>query len=394
MTIPADRGSAPDDFLIARGGPFYDLQVRLKLLHRHNLAAGRRALVFTAVAWLPLALLCLLGGTALGSIEERPFLLDFSAYARFILAIAVFVLMEPIAEARLRQLVDHFVKSGVLPRDQQPAAAAAMVTALRRRDSRVAEIVALVVAYALAIAVVAIALAGGQASWAVAATEGGVRLTLAGWWYLLVSEPFFFFLVVRWIWRFVVWGNLLRDFAGLDLRLAVTHPDGAGGLVFIGQYPPVFSAFVFALSSVFAAAAAKAILFAGVDFHLFLYVMAAWLVVMVVAFLWPLTAFVAPLGRFKKRALLEYSALASRAYRAAETGWLGRAEDDQQKAPETASKGDLGGAYQAARKMSTLPWSKESVLPITYAVVAPMIAVGSTQLPFKELLKFASRLLI
>jgi hypothetical protein len=67
---------------------------------------------------------------------------------------------------------------------------------------------------------------------------------------------------------------------------------------------------------VFAAASAKAILHAGIDFHIFLYVMAAWLVLIIVLFALPLTAFMRPLGEFKKRTLLESSALVERANRA------------------------------------------------------------------------------
>lgn len=392
MTVQADQAPAPDDFLIARGGPFYELQARLRLLHEHNLAAGRRALLFAAVAWLTLALLSLAQGTALGTIDQRPFLLDFSAYARFLLAIAVFVLMEPIAERRLRQLIEHFVDSGLIAQRQLPAAARALVVALERRNSRLAEIVALGVAYLLSFAVVTANLMA-PGSWIVASGDTA-SLSLAGWWYLLVSEPFFLFLVVRWLWRFVVWGRLLYDLARLDLQLAVTHPDRVGGLGFISQYPPVFSAFVFALSCVFAAAAAKAILVAGVDFHLFLYVMAGWLVLMIGLFLSPLVAFMGPLGRFKKHAVLEYSALASRANRATEQRWVGRAADETDAAEAPASRGDLAAGYEAARKMSTLPWSKESILPLAGAVLGPMIAVGATQLPFAELIKFASRLMV
>jgi hypothetical protein len=151
QTVDA-RGAT--DFLIAHGGPFYELQAWLHLLHRHNLAAGRRAVLFAAIAWLPLALLSLIGGTALGDFEQRPFLLDFGAYARFILAVAIFVPMEPMAERRLRRLTSHFVEAGLILQVQLPAAAAALLKALRRRDSRIAEIVALLVAYAASYGIV------------------------------------------------------------------------------------------------------------------------------------------------------------------------------------------------------------------------------------------------
>jgi pimeloyl-ACP methyl ester carboxylesterase len=233
-------------------------------------------------------------------------------------------------------------------------------------------------------------------SWVSTLQDGAVQLSLAGWWCLLISTPLFFFLLVRWVWRFVVWGLFLGDLARLDLQLAVMHPDRTGGLAFIGEYPPAFTAFVFALSSVFAAAAAKAILHAGADFHIFLYLMAAWLVLIIVLFALPLAAFVRPLGEFKKRMLLESSALAERANRAIEQRWLGHARD-QKEAPastDAPSRSDPAAVYEAARKMKSLPLSKASVLPLAIAVLIPMIAVGATQLPIRDILKFASRLLI
>ena len=48
----------------------------------------------------------------------------------------------------------------------------------------------------------------------------------------------------------------------------------------------------------------------------------------------------------------------------------------------------------AARMMSSLPWSKESVLPLAIAVEVPVIAVGTTQLPLEELLSFGRSLLL
>jgi hypothetical protein len=394
VTGQAAKASEPADFLIARGGPFYELQSRLNLLHRHNLAAGRRALLFAAIAWLPLALLSLVQGTAIGAFEERPFLLDFTAYARYLLAVTVFILMEPIAEQRLRRLAAHFVESGLVPQTQLPAAAAALLQALQRRDSRTAELVALVAAYALAYAMVRTSQTIAPESWLNVLEDGALHLSLAGWWCLLVSAPLFFFLLARWIWRFVVWGLLLRDLAKLDLQIAVMHPDRTGGLAFISHYPPVFSAFVFALSCTFAAGAAKAILHAHVDFHIFMYVMAAWLVLIIVLFVLPLTAFIGPLGKLKKQTLLEASALAERANRAIEQRWLGHARDPKDAPADAPSRSDLAAVYEAARKMKSVPLSKETVLPLAIAVVVPMVAVGATQLPIKELLKFASKLLI
>jgi hypothetical protein len=54
-TLPAgtatDDGRAIGEFLIVRGGPFYDLQVRLGLLREQALHAGRRAAILVGIAW-------------------------------------------------------------------------------------------------------------------------------------------------------------------------------------------------------------------------------------------------------------------------------------------------------------------------------------------------------
>ena len=225
---------------------------------------------------------------------------------------------------------------------------------------------------------------------------GAADLSLAGWWCLLVSRPLFLFLLGRWIWRFIVWALLLRDLAKLDLQVVATHPDRAGGLGFISQYPPVFTALVFALSCVVAAAVAKMILHAGIDFHVFMVVIAGWLALTILCFAMPLTAFVQPLSRLKKQALLDYGALSSRHNRAFERRWLHSAEKDEDLlgAADISSLADLATGYEAVRRMSPLPLSKQSVIPLALAVLVPMIGVAATQLPIGDLLKFLSRLLI
>ena len=131
--------------------------------------------------------------------------------------------------------------------------------ALRRRDLRLAELACVVAAYAITLAGVLHALDTDASSWLVTVGLEGARLTAAGWWCALVSSPLFWFLLLRWLWRHAVWGLLLRDLARLPkLRLVATHPDGAGGLAFIGQYPNAFAAFVFALSCVLGAARSRA----------------------------------------------------------------------------------------------------------------------------------------
>ena len=297
---PDDRSRELDSFLIAHGGPFYHLQQRLGLLHERALNAGRRAALLVGVAWGVPLVLSAFSGHAVGDAATRPFLLDLGAWARFFIAIGIFVLMERLVEERLRAHLRQFVRAPLIAPDAQPAAAEAVMRALRRRDLRIAELVCVVAAYAINLVGVDMFLHSAAASWIVAVGPTGARLTLAGWWCALVRSPLFWFLLLRWLWRHGVWGLLLRDLARLDLRLVATHPDGAGGLGFIGQYPNAFAAFVFALSCVLGAAIAQHLLRGGLSAATYGQLMCAWLVVVVILFGAPLLAFSGPLDASRR----------------------------------------------------------------------------------------------
>jgi hypothetical protein len=391
-----DQPRVIDEFLIARGGPFYDLQQRLGLLHERALHAGRRAAILVGLAWAVPLLLSALSGDAIGPAASRPFLLDLGAWARFVVALAIFVLMERLVEMRLRAHLRQFARAPLLAPAAMPAAAEAVVRALGRRDARLAELVCVVAAYAITLAGVEIGLNTDSSSWLVSIGPEGARLTAAGWWCALVSSPLFWFLLLRWLWRHAVWGLLLRDLARLDLRLVATHPDGAGGLAFIGQYPNAFTAFVFSLSCVLGAAIAQHLLRDGLSTATYGQLMAAWLVVVIILFGAPLLAFTKPLKRLKESTVLAASAVATRRERALERELLGAnmaaADDaDATAAPEVP---DASKLYATARKLSTFLISRAAIVPVGAAALLPLIAAGATQLPFRELLKIARGLLL
>jgi hypothetical protein len=390
------RSRGVGDFLIARGGPYYDLQQRLGLLHERALNAGRRAAILVGLAWGVPLVLSAIAGHALGPAATRPFLLDLGAWARFFIAIGIFVLMERLVEERLRAHLRQFVSAPLIAPGSQPAAADAVVRALRRRDTRLAELACVVLAYAITLAGVPHVLDAETSFWLVTVAPDGARLTVAGWWCALVSSPLFWFLLLRWLWRHAVWGLLLRDLARLELRLVATHPDGAGGLAFIGQYPNAFTAFVFALGCALGAAIAQTLLRDGMTPATYGQLMAAWLIVVMILFGAPLLAFSKPLRQLKEATLLAAASVATRRERAVERELLGSNMSAAGDAEATAS-GDLpdpSKLYAAARKLSTILISRAAIVPVAAGALVPLVAAGAAQLPVRELLKIARGLLL
>ena len=150
MTDFADEEqSRIGEYLASHGGPFFELQRRLGLLKEEALLAERRAVLYVALAWgIPL-ILSLAAGRAFGAAESHPYLLDFGAMARFLVAIGLFVLAEQQVESGLRGKLGQLVRAPILAPNSFAEAARAVAKSLRLRDSGAAEIVCLVLAIML-----------------------------------------------------------------------------------------------------------------------------------------------------------------------------------------------------------------------------------------------------
>jgi hypothetical protein len=268
--------------------------------------------------------------------------------------------------------------------------------ALRRRDAPVAEAICLIAAIFVSVGLWINLHHVETSSWAVQVSRDGNLLTAAAWWCVLVSSPLFGFLLLRWLWRYLVWAMLLRELAALDLRLVATHPDGHGGLAFIGKYPNAYTIFVFAVSCVLGAAVAHQLLQGDLTPASYGYVMGAWLLIVFVLFGYPLQAFNKPINALKEQTLLVSSAQATRHLRAVERGLFGRNMSAVGDAESAASSEipDPSKTFTAAQKLSAFLLDRSALLPISAAAVLPLFAAGATQLPIKELITLVKRLLM
>jgi hypothetical protein len=360
-------------------------------------SATRRAALAVALAWGVPLILSLLAGNALGHEATGPFLLDWGAWGRFVVAIGVFILMERTVHARLRIYLRQFVETPLIAPSSMSGAGIAVSRAIARARAWLPMAACLLLAYgATALGIGGVLERVGESWLFTQEPDGSMALTAAGWWCAVVSGPLFWFLLLRWLWRHLVWSLLLRDLSRLELRLVVTHPDGLGGLGFIGQYPNAFALLVFAMSTALAAAIAQALQEEALSLQAHSYLMAGWLAVVVALFAAPLSRFQRPLHALKERTLLESAAQATRHFRASERDLLGRnlaAGADAESTP-TSDIPDPTALYAAAKKMGTLPFSRSAVVPLAAAALLPLVAAGATQLPFIELWKVAKRLLL
>lgn len=377
-------------FSIVIGGPFWRLQERLGLLGPDQLPRRSAALLCVAIAWLPLALLSMAQGFAWSeSPSARFFLFDVGSHARYAISIAIFIIMESITEVRVAWLIRQFSASGLVAREDYSRFMTALQLADRRSSSALAEAIIAGMAFMVSAIVLWTRIDIAQQSWRGAIFAGHLDISLAGWWELLVSLPLFWFLGLRWLWRFVVWTRLLWEFAGLKLRMVATHPDRSGGLGFLNLYPLTFAPLIFSLSCVAASAALEAVWFKGISLTSLGPPFAVWVALMLIIFVGPLAVFVPLLARVREEALLDYEVFAIEHNRSFEEKWRRRGNGgrDALGSPDISSLSDIRTVFESVEAMGVIPVSKSVLAPLLVAIGLPWVFVVAAKVPLGEILK-------
>lgn len=372
-------------FSLVRGGPFHSLQRKLGLLDADDLPRARTALALVLITWLPPAILTLAQGIPWTGVYAANFFLDPGSYARFMVAIFVLTIVDRSADRRLNRLLSGFLESGIVAATERDALVRSLGVADRRTSSRAAEALTLLGAYGFTLLTLERTLALEADFWIEGKLTG---LSAAGWWWLLVSTPLYFFLTLRWLWRLGVWAWLLATIARLPLRLVPTHPDRAGGLGFLTLFPMVFVPFTFALSAVIASSVLQEVVFGHLSFDMLRGITVAWLAVVGLLFVGPLCVFSPSLLRLREGAVLEHGELVARMHRRAIEQLLANERNGQALDPESvATMADMASGVETVRRIKLLPLELWALAPLAVAAAAPLIAVASVQVPIAELLQ-------
>ena len=340
------------EFSLMEGGPGDALMKRLRLIRpEFGAASGRTAIILAALTWLPLLVFSFIEGLALGG-ARIPFLYDIAAHARFLVAVPILVLAEIPIGRRLREVARQFLEAGLVRQEERKRFASSVVDTVRFHDSHLSAMILLALAYVTTyVAMSKTSLQSGSTWFEPSSTAG---LSPVGYYYAFVSMPIFQFLMYRWAFRMVVWTRFLWQVSNLDLLLTPTHPDGAGGLGFIGKGSIPFGVILFALSSVVSAAIASRILFGGATLEQFELIYATLIVLVLIVFTGPLMVFAPKLFRLKQDGLLRYGTLASQYTQLFDSKWVDGINTSEEPLLGTAdiqSLADLGNSYELIRKM-------------------------------------------
>jgi hypothetical protein len=356
----------------------------------------RRAVFAAALTWVPLLILSLIEGTAYGHDVPVPFLRDFSAYSRFLLALPLLLLAEIVIGPRIAESAEHFVTSGVVVQKDFDSFDAAVENSLRLRDSVLVEVIIVILSYIVTITAFRTVAAVHVSTWYATRSATGLSMTLPGWWLVLFCTPLLNFLVLRWLWRLFLWFRFLSKVCKLDLQLFPTHPDESGGLGFVGEAQRFFGFLPFAYSFGAGGVVANSLIYDKVPLFSYAPAIAIYVICVLLVLLLPLAIFTPKLLSAKRKGLHRYGTLATAYTGAFQNKWV-LGENPHHEAllgtDDIQSLADLGNSYALVEKMNAFPVDLRSILHLVIAALLPVAPLLLTVMPLKDLLKLLFKVL-
>ena len=363
----------------------------LDLLH----AASARVRTFTAiavaVAWVPPAVLCALRGrTAFLS-----FLTDYATQTRFLIVVPVLILAAPALNKRLIRVTDHLEEFAL--ESQLSDFHVNWNSFERLRNSTIAQVVIVLLTYALAIGLAEYVSPEGAeiVDW----WKGGGGFSWfspAGTWAVFISYPILIALTLLWLWRQLVWTRFMRATAHLDLRLIAAHPDNVGGIGFLetalrGQHP-----FSFCLGLGLTGAIANRVMHHGEKLTGYLPVAGVLVAAVLFICVAPYFAFTPVLMQMRRRGLLNYGAFARTVGEHFEKKWLNQPESPTQDVlmvADFSAVNDLYGVVSNVNDISVVPVSRVDLYGLLVAAFIPTIPVVISSVPLDVVARAALKML-
>ena len=373
-----------DDVSLFRGGLFYRAQVRAGLINAERWNVGRRVVIILVLTWLPLVII-----TALFDRDQLVSLLtDYEVYSRVAIAIPILIIGQLVMEDRFIVVARHVRKAQLLSDEDLRKLNHVLARIRQLRDSPLSELIILALIFVDLVLIWKSRVALGPA-WAVYRNGGVSQLKLAGWYYGLVSAPIYQLLLALCFLKWLLWCFFLFRLSRMNLELVATHPDGHGGLGFLGLSPIGFVPMAMAVSAVIGASWSNAIREHGARLTNFKFSAIILIVLMFLIALAPLALFVRKLDLLRRTAMLQYAVLAQRQANYLQRKWFSQPDPEgtQLTVAEISALADFALSYKNIKQLRPFPADKGTLIGLALAVTTPLFPAVLAEFPLSVIVK-------
>lgn len=361
---------------------------RVRLLRAADRAEALRRIVYAAlIGWLPLAVLAATEALFGDRSEPLGLFADFAMYAQLVVAVPLLIACEYMMLPALGELGWHFDDSSMVPPEQRKRFEALVVSTRRASTGVWPSLTLAIVVYAIDLAIFLFLPRNLVPGWQRSAD--GTRLSLAGWWHILVSLPLVMGLLFAWLWRLCIWMRFLAAVSRMPLRLIAAHPDRVAGLQFIASSTRLFVPLAFAISVIGAGTFANEVFHQGLSPIEHSVAPVATVLIVVALFLCPPLVFSPALVRTWQQGVLVYGELARRLGIEFETKWL---RPDSKVDPEAltiqdfSATTDLYGVASNVYAMRLVLFDARAAIAIAVSALLPFIPIWLSAIPAKTII--------
>ena len=379
---------------LSRRDRFGSSRSLLDRLHPVRSGLIRRAVVASAIAWLPAMIMVALHGQD----YVKSFLSDFAAQSRLLFLIPLLIVTEPLVVAQLKTVAYHFVAAGLINKENLPRFQKQFAIFEQQGRSVIARVFIVVLIYTFAAYALSTIRQGHLQlpMWCYAGTAGS-GLSNAACWYIFAAVPFLLYLLLLWVWRQSLWGRFLWSVSHMDLRLVPAHPDLMGGLGFVQTYLRAYLPFGFAVGTIAGGGIANRVIHLHQPMLAFQHLALAVIAFVLVLCVGPLFAFFVLLVRTKTVGIFEYGTLGSGLGHQFETKWLGHDREVDATIldkPDFSATIDLYSVVAYVHQMNFLPVNLQYLLALTVATLLPAIPIALFSVPFDVLMERTMKLVL
>ena len=366
-----------DNYSFLEGGLFSKVQRRLGI-QNHQVALAIAGICF---AWLPLFILSLLEGK-LWDGASVPFLHDIAMQARFLIALPVFILIRNVIDIKTTAVIKYITISLLGEEERQRMLTVVLPKMRRWACSSLTEAIMLIIVFGSVWSLVQKVgyggLQGDGSNWRFIGLPADNMLSLAGKWAAFISLPFFQFLLLQWVWRYIVWMILLFHFATAKLILLPTHADRSGGIGIIILAQRSFSLLLATVSIVLSGQLIVYVLHSRENIQFVGGIGIGYILLCIVLLLLPLFFFMGKLVRTKQVGLLRLSKLSSELSTKFEKEWLNdivleKRIEEQQVDPSMAY--DYSCLYDLLQEFRVIPLLPRDIITFVITIAIPFLPI-------------------
>ncbi len=380
---------ADEDFSIIKGGLMDHGLTLLRIVKPNDPENTKRKIIFfIAITWLPLLIFTIISGLCWKGNVQIPFLYDFPVHIRFLLAIPMLLMAEVIVDNRVKLIINQFSNAGLILEEGKHEFEMAKLKADRMCESFWAEAIILLliignISFRWVVTEVNVS------SWQIPDIQGEQHPSQAAIWLLTVSIPIFQLIVLRWVWRWIIWFRLLQLISETKLNLTPTHPDKAGGIGFLGEPPAPFSMVTLTFGIVISAIIASRIIFFHAMLSEFYVLIGVFVFVCILINIVPLLIYFKPLRRTRINGIFAYSALIQKHHLQFTEKWFKSTSTDELLIgnPDISSMCDFTPVYESIESMHPFPFNFKIMIATVIVCIIPLVPLIGLTMPLGDLLK-------